>query len=837
MDNKLNNAMNEIDEGLIEEAAHAGRAERNGLKLARNIGLSVCGVAAAAAALTFGINHHLASLPEKVDLLPAESQKANSDISDAIMEGALRELPVELVDVEDVDPARLSAYDPYFVEAGDQWVSFDNDGNMLSKGNTILVMDCGGYWLEYDATAAEGFIYELLDVRGALAKAENVLEASLTDVRMGTYDAGGYHYTVTAQFDNGKCLHYSLSCDTNHEHWTMKLLSDEPDYLDEFSSASVFFREEKAGVYDSVRFNDLSGAYICDNNGEIRVVTHTPEGYFGYLPFGGKEDIYTIENAETGSRLKYCVKENGDILTTTYDFLNVIGEVEHQEDIQNVVLPSWSNLVDDEIAAPLPEIGASERYHLSYAPDYDGLALSFFVDKDGKVFLYDFSWLYPCTMQKDEEQLYLYRMKVLFYPEGRETPDGSYLTEVPMNVLIDGDTWTLANDYELFIDEQGKTKRITLYKGTEFTPNGGGMIVDGDPYGSESEDAIKAAVEKEQREQNQLLAAKAEAANQLVMEEIIAARIENGDIEIYPIDELICPVNDTQAKINAYFGYDDWTTVTHYGIDVGDTGGAEIYAAQSGTVIIADTEDYYGNYVVIDHGDGYTTLYAHCSDITVKEGQTVSQGDVIGRIGAAGSFTTGDCLHFEIRWNGKALDPVNYLAIPTEDNSGNVFMTAEEQQELNEHWSELIASVPDPNFLYPAGGDYAIVEHMYGHAPDSGYYAHYGIDIGVGRSEPVLAAADGEVILAQWYYGYGNCVMIQHDNGVVTVYGHCEKLYVSNGDTVTRGQTIAAAGASGQATSPHLHFEVKINDENVDPALFEYQILVNGELSERTTFD
>lgn len=814
MDNKLNNAMNEIDEGLIEEAALAGRAERNGLKLARNIGLSVCGVAAAAAALTFGINHHLASLPEKVDLLPAESQEANSDISNAIMEGALRELPVERVEVEDVDPARLSAYDPYFVEAGDQWVSFDNDGNMLSKGNTIMVMDCGGYWLEYDATAAEGFIYELLDVRGALAKAENVLEASLTDVRMGTYDAGGYHYTVTAQFDNGKCLHYSLSCDTNHEQWTMKLLSDEPDYLDDFSSSSVFFREEKAGVYDSVRFNDLSGAYICDNNGEIRVVTHTPEGYFGYLPFGGKEDIYTIENSETGSRRRCCVKENGDVIYTTDDFLTVIGEVGQY--IYN--MPSW-NIVDDEIAAPLPEIGASERYHLSYAPDYNGLAPSFLVDKDGKVFLYDFSWLYPCTMQKDEEQLYLYRMKVNFYPEGRETPDDYYLTEVPMSVLIDGDTWTLANDYELFIDEQGKTKKITLYKGTEFTPHGGGMIVDGDPYGSESD---------------------AEIANQRVMEDIIAARIENGDMEIYPIDELICPLNDTQTKINAYYGHDDWdwTTITHYGIDIGDTGGAEIYAAQSGTVIIAGSDEYYGNYVVIDHGDGYTTLYAHCSDITVKEGQTVFKGGLIGRIGATGSFTTGDCLHFEIRWNGKALDPVNYLAIPTEDNSGgNTFMTAEEQQELNEHWAELIASVPDPDFVYPAGGDYAIVEHMYGHAPDSGYYAHYGIDIGVGRNEPVLAAADGEVILAQYYYGYGKCVMIHHDNGVVTIYGHCDTLYVSKGDTVTRGQAIAAAGASGQATSPHLHFEVKINGENVDPTLFQYRIQMNGELSEPTTFD
>lgn len=79
--------------------------------------------------------------------------------------------------------------------------------------------------------------------------------------------------------------------------------------------------------------------------------------------------------------------------------------------------------------------------------------------------------------------------------------------------------------------------------------------------------------------------------------------------------------------------------------------------------------------------------------------------------------------------------------------------------------------------------------------------------------------------------------MIRHADGVVTVYGHCDKIYVDNGDTVTRGQTIAGAGMTGQAADVHLHFEVRINDESVDPAMFQYQISVNGELSERASFD
>ncbi|MDE7194874.1 MAG: M23 family metallopeptidase [Oscillospiraceae bacterium] len=833
MDDKFNNAMNEIDEALIEEAAHAGRAERSGLRLARNIGLSVCGAAAAAAALTFGISHHLASLPEKVDLLPAESTEANGNISDAIAEGVLQELPVERVDVEDVDRARLSAYAPYFIEGGNQCRSFDNDGNVISSGNTVVVMDCGGYWLQYDATDEEGVIDELLDVRGALERAENVLGASLTDVRMGSYDMGSYRYTVTARFNNGKCLHYSLSCDNNDEQWTMKLLSEKSDYLDGFSRGSAFFREEKSGVYDSVRFNDLSGAYICDSNGDIRVVKHTSEGYFGYLPFDN-EFVYSIEDSDTGIRRKYCVKGNGDAYAATEDFLSVIGEVEHQ-DPQNVVLPEWCNLIGDASKTPTPEVGAVERYHLSYSPDYYGLALTFMTDRDGKVFLYDFSWLYPCTMEKVGGEENLYELTVNFYPDGREIPEDGYQAAEPMQVLINGDTWTLGDDYDLFIDEQGKTKKITLYKGTEFTPDGGGMITDGETDNSE-----------------QLPDDLADKAYQRVMPKISDAQAENAGQTVYPIEEIIFPAADRFAHITTYYGYDQWRAKYYHGVCFGgeNMGGADIYAAQSGTVIVSDFDvEYYGNYVVIDHGNGYATLYAHCSDIIVNEGQAVSQGDVIGHVGATG-FATGDCLHFEVRENGSAVDPMIYLVLPSVENNvdaveqeindiqaENQAMREAEQQELNERWAELIASVPDPNFLYPAGEDYGVVEHVYGHSPDSGYYGHSGIDIGVGFGEPVLAAADGEVILAQWYYGYGNCVMIQHDNGVVTIYGHCAELYVSKGDTVTRGQTVAVAGATGNATDPHLHFEVRINDEWVDPALFEYQILINGELSERTTFD
>lgn len=113
-----------------------------------------------------------------------------------------------------------------------------------------------------------------------------------------------------------------------------------------------------------------------------------------------------------------------------------------------------------------------------------------------------------------------------------------------------------------------------------------------------------------------------------------------------------------------------------------------------------------------------------------------------------------------------------------------------------------------------SGSDGVIREQMYGFG---GYYGHRGIDIAASLGTPIYAAESGTVVLSQYYYGYGNCVMIQHENGLKTVYAHCSALYVSEGDTVTRGDYIADVGITGQTDYGHLHFEVRINDEVVNP--------------------
>ncbi|HZP42688.1 MAG TPA: peptidoglycan DD-metalloendopeptidase family protein [Candidatus Binatia bacterium] len=97
---------------------------------------------------------------------------------------------------------------------------------------------------------------------------------------------------------------------------------------------------------------------------------------------------------------------------------------------------------------------------------------------------------------------------------------------------------------------------------------------------------------------------------------------------------------------------------------------------------------------------------------------------------------------------------------------------------------------------------------------------HPGIDIQARYGTPVEATADGEVTFAGRDPGYGGLVVVSHGVGVDTLYGHLSALYVREGQTVRRGQPIGAVGASGRATGAHLHYEVRLRGEPVDPSRY-----------------
>jgi len=155
--------------------------------------------------------------------------------------------------------------------------------------------------------------------------------------------------------------------------------------------------------------------------------------------------------------------------------------------------------------------------------------------------------------------------------------------------------------------------------------------------------------------------------------------------------------------------------------------------------------------------------------------------------------------------------------IPGVNDVDQVFYTIEKKdgewvRRIDDVISNAVLPAPAPIFLFPANGGYISCEYGQGFEENSeSDYPdrfHSGIDIAGAADDDIYAAEDGEVVLAEWYYDYGKCVIIKHDNGLSTLYAHCAELFVSEGDFVTRGQVIAQMGSTGQAPGKHLHFEV-----------------------------
>ena len=173
------------------------------------------------------------------------------------------------------------------------------------------------------------------------------------------------------------------------------------------------------------------------------------------------------------------------------------------------------------------------------------------------------------------------------------------------------------------------------------------------------EEDLNSAKELYEQEKNEAAAIQAE-----INKKVAELKKQQGGSLVKGTGTLMWPVPDSN-KVTSKFGnryhpiYKEYRM--HYGIDIGAPQGVKIVAADSGTVITAKYSSSYGNYIVISHGNGMTTLYAHLSAMLVKVGATVTKGQSIGKCGSTGA-STGPHLHYEVTVNGTRVDPLKYYS-------------------------------------------------------------------------------------------------------------------------------------------------------------------------------
>lgn len=122
-------------------------------------------------------------------------------------------------------------------------------------------------------------------------------------------------------------------------------------------------------------------------------------------------------------------------------------------------------------------------------------------------------------------------------------------------------------------------------------------------------------------------------------------------------------------------------------------------------------------------------------------------------------------------------------------------------------------------FIWPTNGPITSPFGLRMHPVFHRMIEHTGVDIGAPYGQAIVAAQDGVVFIASvgWNGGYGNMTVIRHGGGISTLYAHQSRIIVSDGQHVSKGQTIGYVGATGDATGPHLHFEVRVDGNPVDP--------------------
>lgn len=255
------------------------------------------------------------------------------------------------------------------------------------------------------------------------------------------------------------------------------------------------------------------------------------------------------------------------------------------------------------------------------------------------------------------------------------------------------------------------------------------------------------------------------------------------------------------------------------GINIAAPRGTEVRAADGGVVAYAGDElRGYGNLILIRHNNNLVTAYAHADAITVKRGDDVKRGEVIAKVGSTGGVDAPQ-LHFEVRDGQKPVDPLpffNTAVMPVAENDDARSNEAQQVAQTPENASPKNAPasiLKTGKLLWPVKG--AIISG-FGPRPDGTH--NDGVNVAAPLGTNIRAAEAGVVAYADNdLKGYGNLVLLRHDDDFVTAYAHADKLMIKRGDKVKRGQVIGTVGRTGEVDLPQLHLELRQGSKPIDP--------------------
>lgn len=276
------------------------------------------------------------------------------------------------------------------------------------------------------------------------------------------------------------------------------------------------------------------------------------------------------------------------------------------------------------------------------------------------------------------------------------------------------------------------------------------------------------------------------------------------------------------------------TVVKDNVLEITTTEGDAVKAMFEGTVRLSRRMADLGHTIVVRHRNGLETVYSGNAQNLVKVGDHVRAGQSIAIVGKKDDGTP--CLSFSIMVNGGRINPTILIGPATHklrlqtllcEKKGNYVSVSGDKTDITDEESDKeekpsfsgeapqklnLSQLKEGTWAYPLPGCKVI-------SPYGGKRHHAGVDLKTKPRDNILAAFDGVVTRSCPYSGYGNCIVIKHNNGLETLYSHQYKNLVKVGDHVKAGQVIGLTGRTGRATTEHLHLETRFRGKRFNPNL------------------